>query len=490
MRAELLRTISCKALILGVLCLSAPGLARSLDRSTMVPSASAARWESSAYRNFGAPETIWAGRAEVRDEAQDPALTRALGTEFKRLALELHEKQGWRVPLADGDPLRILIARKEADGVRRVASRSIERGLLVSPAIQLDATGLSTRQIVHEVSRLYAFATLTAYGATDRTFLTAAAADYLAGDADEEDREAALASAAAPEVDLSAHPSALGRLYVEEFAREAGGPAALRAVWERAAETRGEPLEVLLKAFSETTQQSEDALLLRFAARLYATFETEPAPSRVSLADLQMGSLDAATPPVFALRHRVFLPAPDGGAGALRIAWPEQGSDAAAVVRYRDSALPPDVLFLEPGSAHTIPLSGVARVDFVVAGSTSGPPLSGAAALVEPLAAFPFAGLTAQALAGPGGPRISWTTAAHESLAGWAIFREEVLSDGRIARFGPEMVPSSNSGEESFRYVYLDPATSPATFYRYTIWAVTVDGLLARAFSATLHTAE
>jgi hypothetical protein len=63
-----------------------------------------------------------------------------------------------------------------------------------------------------------------------------------------------------------------------------------------------------------------------------------------------------------------------------------------------------------------------------------------------------------------------------------------VLADGRIARTGPEIVPSSNKGEESFRYVYVDPGASPATFYRYTVWAVTQDGLLARAFSATLRT--
>jgi hypothetical protein len=85
---------------------------------------------------------------------------------------------------------------------------------------------------------------------------------------------------------------------------------------------------------------------------------------------------------------------------------------------------------------------------------------------------------------------VSWTTASHAGLAGWAVFREEVLSDGRIVRSGPELVPSSNSGEESFRYVYVDSDASPATFYRYTVWAVTEDGLLARAFSATLRSAE
>ena len=88
------------------------------------------------------------------------------------------------------------------------------------------------------------------------------------------------------------------------------------------------------------------------------------------------------------------------------------------------------------------------------------------------------------------GSQISWTTSSHEGLAGWAVFREEVQSDGRIARVGPQIVPSSTAASESFRYVYADAAVRPATFYRYTVWAVTEDGLLARAFAATFRTPE
>jgi len=486
MRAKSVNLTLLRSVVCAALCLAGPASLYALESATV----SASAWESSPYRNFGAPESIWNGRAVLRDEAEDEPLAAALSDELRRLALELHERQGWRVPLADADPLRIFIARKEAQGVRRVAVRAIERGRLISPSIQLDASNLSTRQIVREVGRLYAFATLEAYGAPDRTFLTPSAAEYLAGYAGEEEQEAARQAAAAPAVSLSSNPEALGRLYVEEFAREAGGPAALRGVWEKASEAGEEPLSVLLRSFSETTGLKEDALMLRFAARLYATFETEPAPSRVSLGDLETGALDAVTPPSFSLRHRTFLPGADSSPGALRIAWPEQGSGAAAVVRYRDAALPPDVVFLAPGSAHVVPLSGVARVDFVVAGSTGGPPLFAAAAQVEPVASFPFAGLSAQAAASAGTLRVSWTTASHEALAGWAVFREQVLPDGRIERSEPEIVPSTSKGEESFRYVYVDPETTPATFYRYTIWAVTEDGLLARAFSATLHTAE
>ncbi len=447
-------------------------------------------WAESPYRNFGPPQPIQAGRVLLFDEADDPPLRLLLAAEFKRLSSELHDRQGWRVPFGDGDVLRIFVARKEAEGVRRLAARLIERGRLELASIQIDGTGMADRQIVREVARLYALATLLAYGVPDRTFLTEAAAEYLSGNGEsEEERERTRIFAAAPAIDLMEHPATLGRLYVEEFARAAGGPASLRPVWERASETGQEILPVFWRSFAELTGEKEETLLLRCAARLYTAFETEPGPSRISLPDLQMGALDAATPPTLAFRHRTYVPSGEPAA-ALRVGWPELGAPAATVVRYRDPALSPDVVFIAPGSVHTIPLSGVARVDWVVTGTFAGPPFGGAPALFETLSAFPYSGLVAQAVAGTEGPRLWWTTASHEGLVGWAVFREEVLPDGHIARTGPQILPSSNQAEESFRYAYLDSGASPGTYYRYTVWAVTEDGLLAKAFSATLRAAD
>ncbi|HTD51872.1 MAG TPA: hypothetical protein VK780_02500, partial [Thermoanaerobaculia bacterium] len=178
MRAKKVRQTPAKALILGVLCLLARGLANGLDSAGAASPAAA--WEASPYRNFGPEQALAGGRAVLRDEADDAGIATAVGSELRRIDVELHEKQGWRLPLADGDPLRIFIARKDAEGVRRLAVRGIDSGHLVAPAIQLDATGLSARQIVHEVGRLYALATLSAYGALDRSFVTQATAEYLA----------------------------------------------------------------------------------------------------------------------------------------------------------------------------------------------------------------------------------------------------------------------------------------------------------------------
>jgi len=217
------------------------------------------------------------------------------------------------------------------------------------------------------------------------------------------------------------------------------------------------------------------------------SFEPEPSPSRLRLLDVESGAIDASAPAPFAVRHRTFLPESDE---TLRVAWPQDGGAGAAVVRYQDTALPPDVVFFTAGDRRAIPLSGVARVDWVIAGNAGGGRGVAAPVYAELSPAVPFSGLVARAESGADGARLSWTTGSHEGMWGWAVFREEVLSDGRIARTGPEIVPSAESSPGSFRYEFVDSASTPATYYRYTVWAVTSEGLLARAFSATLKTAE
>ncbi len=443
-------------------------------------------WESSPYRNFGPTQAV-ASRVLLSDEADGRALAGALSVELRRLSVELFEKQGWRSPLSESDPLRVYVARKEAGGVRRLAMRGIENGSLRRPVIQLDATGLSDREIAREVGRLFAFAVLAAYEAPDASSFTAAAADYVAAVSESaEEREAAQAAAAAPELDLNRAPVFVTRLFVEELARAAGGPVGLRAAWERSRETGEAVRSVALRQAAETSGEPAESIALRFAARLYAAVETEAQPSRIGVEDLLTGAFDTAAPAPLSLRHRTYLPG-EGGT-ALRVAWPAEGGMAAAVVRYRDVQLPPDVVFLEPGLVRTFPSSGVARVDWVVLGGTAGAP--SAPAFFERVAEFPFVGLNASAETSGDAARLLWTTATHERLAGWAIFREQLLADGRVVRTGPQIVPSTGQSDESMRYAYLDSSAVSGAWYRYSVWAVTDDGLLARAFSATLKTAE
>ena len=472
------------------------GFAAALTAAAAAPAASGPedgalpqRWIESPFRRFGAAQVLIPGRAVLFDEAEDPATRSALVSELHRISSELYGRDGWRLPFAETEPLRIYIARREAEGVRQIAARSVERGRLVAPALLLDGTALTTAQIVREVTRQIVSATVSGYGVAQDAFLTQALVAALSNGAGEAgDEEEAWILAAAPMLDFRAHPSTLGRLWVDEIVRQTGDTSFLRLVWERASESGEAPMPLLLRMFEEVSAVPEKAVLARAAARLYAALEPEASPSRLRILDLEAGALDAAAPAELTVSHRSFLP--EGAEDALRVSWPEDGGSGAAVVRYRDLALPSDVVLFAAGDTRTIPLSGVARVDWVVAGSVNGGLGIRAPAFCVVAKPNLYTGLEAHASAGAERPRLFWRTASHDGLWGWAVFREEVRPDGRIARTGPEIVPSSERADEPFGYAFVDTVATAGTFYRYTVWAVTDEGLLARAFAVTLRAGE
>ena len=290
--------------------------------------------------------------------------------------------------------------------------------------------------------------------------------------------------AAAPLLDFLEHPRELGRLWVQEVVLGAGESRLTRQASEEAAGGGETPRGALSRLVTDASRLDGRALL-RATARLYTTVLSEASPSRLRLFDLESGALDAAPPGPLTVRHRSFVA--DGEMETLRLAWPADGGEGAAVVRYVDSGLPADVVFFSAGDRRSIPLSGVARIDFLVAGRDLGTPGLKAPVECSRDAGSPFWRLEARAEASSTGPRLIWSTATHSGLRGWAIFREEIAPDGHILRTGPEVVPSSDESSESFAYAFVDTSAAAETFYRYTVWAVTDEGLLTRAFSATLE---
>ena len=439
-------------------------------------------WAQSPERHFLAARSLPSVHAVLFDEVEDPSLASAVAGELGRLSDELYAKQGWRAPFADDEPLRIYVARRGSGGMRGLAGRPGAKGQLESASILLDASGLSTQQIVREIGRQVALATLDGYGVEDN-FLGPALAEHLSDRAGGASSDDLWAAAAAATLDFRSRPEVFGSLWVAEVARAAGGSAILRDAWERAAVEGEAPADALARKLAESTGETSDQVLLRAAARLYAAVEPEASPSRLRLLDVESGAIDAAAPAAFTVRHRSFLPETDE---TLRVLWPPDGAPGAAVVRYRDTELAPDVVLFAARDARAIPLSGVARIDWLVAGNADG-----ARGVVAPVygtlsAEIPFRQLEARAESGSDGARLIWTTASHEGMWGWVVFREEVRPDGRIARTGPEIVPSSENAEGSFRYQFVDSGTTPGVFYRYTVWAVTSEGVLARAFAASL----
>ncbi|HYK41350.1 MAG TPA: hypothetical protein VE007_03100, partial [Thermoanaerobaculia bacterium] len=93
---------------------------------TVAPAPEAESWSSSPFRSFE-PARALLQNVQVADETDNPAFRAALASELKRLRLELHEKEGWADPFSEGDPLRIYFARRDAQGVRRLSARAVDR---------------------------------------------------------------------------------------------------------------------------------------------------------------------------------------------------------------------------------------------------------------------------------------------------------------------------------------------------------------------------
>ncbi|HEY6147583.1 MAG TPA: hypothetical protein VIZ69_07785, partial [Thermoanaerobaculia bacterium] len=127
-----------KLLICGLFCVTFALLAphaRALGAGTS-PAGDADSWASSPFRSFEPPRNVLEG-IQVSDEADNPVFRAALASELKRLRAELHDKEGWADPFGGGDPLRIYFARREAQGVRRLSARAVDRHRLVGAAIQI-----------------------------------------------------------------------------------------------------------------------------------------------------------------------------------------------------------------------------------------------------------------------------------------------------------------------------------------------------------------
>jgi hypothetical protein len=241
--------------------------------------------------------------------------------------------------------------------------------------------------------------------------------------------------------------------------------------------------EAYSAAFRETGGSPADAMA-RALARLYAADEVYSDASRLSETDLSAGALDAADPGRLSWRFYAASPA---AAGGWNVAWPEDAADGFAVLHYEDG-LPSDVVRFSAGDARTLPVAGVSRIDWVVVGRDGAPAPLAVPVTIAMDAAFPMTGLSATVRSeGGSGVVLSWQTASHRSLSGWAILRSEVTEDGRVIRTEPESLPSQENDSAGASYDFVDTSAVAGHYYRYDVWAVTSDGAMSRAFRTTLR---
>jgi hypothetical protein len=200
--------------------------------------------------------------------------------------------------------------------------------------------------------------------------------------------------------------------------------------------------------------------------------------------DRTAGVLDASRPGAFEWKFFSVVAAPGGG---IRFSWPADASPGFAVLHYQES-LPSDVVRIAPGETKVLPLSGVSRIDWIVAGSGEAASSLAAPVTTSMVAEYPVSGLAARAVAEPGeGVSLEWNAARQQNLSGWAVLRSELGDSGTVVRSAPQWLPSQAGEQTQSLYSFVDATAAPGRYYRYDVWAVTDDGALSRSFQATIR---
>ena len=422
---------------------------------------------------------IWGGRIALRAPRVPSDDVEAFAAEAQARLEAAFPEGGWKLPFTAEAPLRILVASAPGLSFSNVYGGNREN------VVALNVAGHPPAESAAEAVRDVALLVLrsTAPGADPALARASARALSLTDDLVESDRDELRESGAGVQHAMSARESELfAGAWIREMVRTAG-PDFVRSVWtDRVA--RGEStLDAFSSAFRDLGGSPAEAME-RALARLYAGDEVFPEAARLNGADLAAGALDGSDPGNLSWR---FYASPGAAAGGWSVRWPDDAAGGFAVLHYEDG-LPSDVIRFSGGTGKILPGAGIARIDWVVVGRGESP-----APLAVPVAVaaepdFPVTGLSASARVEAGeGVVLSWQTASHRDLSGWAILRSEVTEEGRVIRSEPESLPAQESDRGGSSYDFVDTSAVSGHFYRYDVWAVTADGAMARAFRTTLR---
>jgi len=425
--------------------------------------------------------SLWDGRVVVRSSRLAPDDIAAYTAELDARLRSTFDPSAWRIPFTAASPLRVVATSSEGVDLSAVFSTSRLR----NPVVAINLAGHPPAESASETIRNVAFFILRGYASeVSRDVLGASARALSLGDELlASDREELRESGAGAEHALSGATSELfAAVWIREMEKSAGADFVRRVWTDRIAHG-----DSALSAFSGEFRASggdPSAALRRALVRLYASDEVFPEPSRLTDSDLESGALDASSPGALAWRFLNTVPPARGG---WTVAWPEDAAPGVAIVHY-DSALPNDVVAFSAGDRRTLPFSGVARIDWLVLGGEEAGSALAAPVEVVRESGFPLSGLAADARNEPGeGVVLSWTTASHRDLSGWAILRSELTPAGQVIRSAPESLPAQTEDHAGASYDFVDTAAIPGRFYRYDVWAVTSDGVMSRAFTTTLQ---
>lgn len=412
---------------------------------------------------------------EVREAA-----VRALETTVR----EVLDRDGWTRPFAPGSPLTLLVVHPRAEPPVLLGWDGREKGRLARPVVGIGTAGRGPEAVALDVARSVALLAVRQAGPDEAAWAVEGLAELLA-------REAVAPGLPAPSSPFLAAQGSLARpaagaLFLREAARlSPSGRAGLRAAWEEAGAVRGDDAESFYRAVAREAEDGAAGLL----ARLVAEAVTE-APS--ALREEPGGRLaagDLALPaPVSLGWVRATVPSSDER-GGLEVVLPDvRGARAArAALVYRPLAGEADTLPLVPGSARTFPLSGAEALSVVLVDGSDGGEVT---LRLRRVPGYPALLASASAEWADGAVHLAWRTSAHLDLLAWVVSRLREEPDGSLAFDGREVVPTTDASDDGSGFLLVDREARPGERYRYRVWALTVDGLLAEAFEAAVETAR
>ncbi|MGH9443664.1 MAG: hypothetical protein ACRD16_15480 [Thermoanaerobaculia bacterium] len=428
--------------------------------------------------------SLWGGKLRVLAPGVDPETLAQIAPVIDS---NLHAAlDSWETASPSGEPIRLLILSAAGAPFSEVFSVAGAAGTERDPVVALNVAGQTDEEIGAETVRDVASFILRrlAPNAGDSLVFAAARALSIRGDLLDSDREEIRETGSSPVNSLDRPEGEIfAATWINEMAA-AAGTGFVSSVWTRRIAGGNASLLAFAEGYSEAVHSSPWDAFQRALERDYSRTEVFGDLSRLTERDRAAGALDVSRPGPLAWR---FYSSEMRSTGGLSVSWPPDAAAGFAVLHYEDS-LPSDVVAFAPGDSRVLPLSGVSRVDWVIAGNGDEASSLAAPVTIAALPDFPVSGLAARAVSQPGqGVSLEWSTARQTDLSGWAIFRTEVNDSGKILQSAPQWLPSSGGEQEQSLYSFVDSTATPGLYYRYDVWAVTEDGALSRSFHATIR---
>lgn len=437
----------------------------------------------SPYTQVVERRSLYGGEVTAGFEAAVPAEIRdAALRAFDATVRDVLDRDGWPRPFGPHSPLLVLLVHPRPEVPVLVGWDGRERGRLARPVVAVATSGRTPEAVAFDLARAVALLAVRQAGPDEAGWAVEGLAELLA--------QEALGLTAAPRAGASPFLAAQGSLarptaaalYLREAARLGpGGRAGLRAAWEEAGALRGDDAEAFFRAVARDAEGGAAGLI---ASAVVSAVAEAPAARDELAGRIVAGVVPLPSPGPLGWTRASFASTDERG--GVEVVLPEtlNARAARAALVYRPFTGEPDALPLAAGAGRVLPLAGTEALSLVL---VDGPEGGEASARFRRLPGYPAVLSSFSAEWDGGAARLAWRTSSHQDLLAWVVSRLREEADGGLLLEGREVLPTTESSEESAGYLLVDREARPAERYLYRVAALTKDGVLSEAFEAAVE---